>query len=494
MPLSKTFLSISLIFGKKFKFIALQTLIQVMKKRLFSRNALIIYALAVIILVWYSFGRNDKKSGEALFAQVSQGSFEINVITTGEIRAKHQTDIEAPGPEMREAGLWNGTKIQDLVPEGSVVKKGDFVASLDKSALLTKYQEVSLEFDKKNSELKQARLDTAITLRDARDELLNLKSGMEEAQLDLEQSAYEAPAIQRQKQLALEKAERNFDQKTKNYKTKVEQSATKVAIIYADMQKAENGVKRVSTLMQKMEISAPEDGMVIYVKNWNGKKKGVGSTVSPWESAVATLPDLREMQVLTYVNEVDIRKIKTGQSTTISLDAEPEKKLEGVVVSVANIGEQRPNQDSKVFEVVIDILTQDSTLRPSMTTSNKIHIDSYKDVLSVPLEAVNTTKNHSYIWVKDGSSLKKQEVKIAAVNDMSAIVFAGAEAGQTVYLTMPSDTSGEILIQTDSSAIAPKPFIDEVLRNKLDAHLEKQKETNRAKRPNDGGEMTIYIE
>ena len=465
-----------------------------MKKRLLSRNAFIIYGIAIIILIWYAFSGTDNKSSDALFAQVSQGSFEINVITTGEIRAKRQTDIEAPGPEMREAGLWNGTKIQDLVPEGTVVKKGDFVASLDKSALETKFQEVSLEFDKKNSELKQARLDTAITLREERDELLNLKSGMEEAQLELEQSAYEAPAIQRQKQLALEKAERNFYQKTKNYKTKVEQSATKVAIIYADMQKAENGLNRVNKLMQKMEISAPEDGMVIYVKSWNGKKKGVGSTVSPWESAVATLPDLREMQVLTYVNEVDIRKIKTGQSTTISLDAEPEKKLEGVVVSVANIGEQRPNQDSKVFEVVIDILTQDSTLRPSMTTSNTIHVDLYNGVLSVPLEAVNTAKNHSYIWVKAGTRLKKQEVKVAAVNDMAAILFAGAEAGQTVYLTMPSDTSGEALIIADSTATAPKPYIDEALRKKLDAHLKKQKESSRAKKPDGDGGVTFYIE
>lgn len=463
-----------------------------MKQKLLSRNAIILYFIVGIMVFYFSFKGGDSSNGEALYAEVVQGDFEINVVTTGEIRAKHQTDIDAPGPEMREAGLWNGTKIQDLVPEGSVVKAGDFVASLDKSALMTKLQEVSLEYDKKSSELKQARLDTAITLRDARDELLNLKSGMEEAKLELDQSAYEAPAIQRQKQLALEKAERNYEQKKINYKTKVEQSATKVAIIYADLQKAENSLNRVSTLMQKMEIRAPEDGMVIYVKNWNGKKKGVGSTVSPWESAVATLPDLREMQVLTYVNEVDIRKIKTGQAVKINLDAEPEKKLDGVVVQVANIGEQRPNQDSKVFEVVIDVLTQDSTLRPSMTTSNSIQIDVYKDVLSVPLEAINTHKNHSFVWVKDGGSLKKQEVIVAAVNDMAAVIYAGAEAKSTVYLTSPADTTGEQLIPADSSQKAPKPFIDAELRKRLDAHLEKQKAASRLAKPAEDG-MTIYI-
>jgi multidrug efflux pump subunit AcrA (membrane-fusion protein) len=444
-----------------------------MKKRLTSRPFLIAYSLVFIFLSWFFLKAESGEKKEALFAHVAAGNFEITVTTTGEIRAKTQTDIDAPGPEMRDAGLWNGTKIQDLVAEGTVVKAGEFVASLDKSALMTKLQEVMLESDKKNSELKQARLDTSITLRDARDELLNLKSAKEEARLELEQSAYEAPAIQRQKQLALEKADRNYVQKVDNYKTKVEQSATKVAIIYADMQKAQNSLGRVNTLMQKMVITAPKDGMVIYVKNWNGKKKGVGSTVSPWESAVATLPDLREMQVLTYVNEVDIRKIKTGQSVNIRLDAEPEKKLKGVVVQVANIGEQRPNQDSKVFEVVIDVLTKDPSLRPSMTTSNIIRVEEFRNVLSVPLEAITTEKMHSYVWVKEGGSFAKQEVRVGAVNDMAAMVYSGLTKEQTVYLTMPADTTGSEMLLADSTVKKAIPYIDKREQDALQEHLKK---------------------
>ncbi len=77
---------------------------------------------------------------------------------------------------------------------------------------------------------------------------------------------------------------------------------------------------------------------------------------------------------------------------------------------------------------------------------------------------------------------------------MSALLFAGAEAGQTVYLTMPTDTSGEVLIKADSTLKPPKPFIDEALKKKLDAHLEMQKDANRAKIPNDEEGVTIYIE
>lgn len=464
-----------------------------MKKRLLSRPFILIYVLLVLILSFFLFKGSSASSKESIFADVTQGDFEITVVTTGEIRAKTQTDIDAPGAEMQAAGLWNGTKIQDLITEGTVVKEGDFVASLDKTPLMTKLSEVSLEFDKKNSELKQARLDTSITLRDARDELLNLKSAKEESRLELEQSAYEAPAIIRQKQLALEKADRNYLQKIDNYKTKVEQSATKVAIIYADMQKAQNSLARVSSLMEKMEIRAPKDGMVIYVKNWNGKKKGVGSTINPWESAVATLPDLREMQVVTYVNEVDIRKIKVGQAVSIKLDAEQQKRLNGVVVQVANIGEQRPNQDSKVFEVVIDILTKDPDLRPSMTTSNVIHIEEFKNVISVPLEAVNSEKNRSYVWLKNGGGYKKQEVKVGAINDMNALIYAGLKEKNTVYLTTPKDTAGVALIKVDSTIKMPAPFIDKKEQEALQKHIKDN--ITVPKRQNDsGGDQMIIID
>jgi RND family efflux transporter MFP subunit len=308
---------------------------------------------------------------------------------------------------------------------------------------------------------------------------LNLKSAKEEARLEVEQSIYEAPAFQQQKQLALEKANRNYKQKVENYQTKVAQAATKVEIIHADLSKAQNGLDRINSLLQKMEIKAPKDGMVIYVKNWNGSKKIMGSSVSPWEPAVATLPDLREVQVLTYVNEVDIRKIKPGQSADISLDAEPDKKLKGVVVQVANIGEQRPNQDTKVFEVVIDVLNPDSTLRPSMTTSNTIHIEQYKEALSIPLEALTTNKSTSYVWKKIGGTFKKQEVLVAAINDQSALVFSGLDAGDEVYLSTPDDTMGVKTEKLTQKPMPPKPWIDPKEQKKLLDHLAKSQPAKR---------------
>ena len=90
--------------------------------------------------------------------------------------------------------------------------------------------------------------------------------------------------------------------------------------------------------------------MVIYTKGWDGKPIKAGSQISTWRPVVATLPDLSVMLSKTYHNEVDVRKVKTGQKVEIGLDAFPDKKLTGVVTRVANVGEQRPNSDSKVLK------------------------------------------------------------------------------------------------------------------------------------------------
>jgi multidrug efflux pump subunit AcrA (membrane-fusion protein) len=179
--------------------------------------------------------------------------------------------------------------------------------------------------------------------------------------------------------------------------------------------------------------------MVIYAREWNGKKKVVGSQINAWEPTVATLPDLREMESITYVNEIDIQKIAAGQKVKLKLDADPNKPLTGTITSVANIGEQRPNSDSKVFEVRVKVLEVDTTLRPSMTTANEILVAKLDDVLSIPLECVHTEGTTTFVFKKDGGSTVKQEVKLGQVNESSAVVLAGISEKDKMYLSSPAD-------------------------------------------------------
>jgi len=146
--------------------------------------------------------------------------------------------------------------------------------------------------------------------------------------------------------------------------------------------------------------------------------------------------------VITYINEVDIQKVKVGQYVEIGLDAEPGKKLEGGVVQVANVGEQKPNSDAKVFEVLIDVITQDPSLRPAMTTSCKIHAGLYNNVLSVPLEALNNMNGLSFVYKKQGTSLVRQQVLVGAVNENQGVIYGGLSKDDVILLSTPTDTSG----------------------------------------------------
>jgi hypothetical protein len=158
----------------------------------------------------------------------------------------------------------------------------------------------------------------------------------------------------------------------------------------------------------------------------------------------------------TYVNEVDIRKIKKDQIVRIGLDAFPEKKLNGKVVSVANVGEQMPNSDSKVFEVNIQVNESDTTLRPAMTTSNSIVANKLKDVLFVPLECLHSQGDSlTYVFKKSGASFTKQQVKIGQTNDNEAVVMEGVKEGEDVYLSVPKNAESKQLVLLPASPTTP---------------------------------------
>jgi RND family efflux transporter MFP subunit len=179
--------------------------------------------------------------------------------------------------------------------------------------------------------------------------------------------------------------------------------------------------------------------MVIYVKEWNGKKKGIGSQVSAWDPTVATLPDLGQMESLSYVNEIDVRKIAAGQKVTVSLDSDPTKKLPGTVTAVANVGEQRPNADSKVFEVKILLAQADTTLRPGMTTSNAIETNTVKNALFVPLEAVAVDGTTPFVYKREGTRVTKQQVETGLANENEIVIAKGLDPDDRVMLTAPPD-------------------------------------------------------
>ena len=399
--------------------------------------------LAAILLVGasvgaYAFSGPDEDES-AITAPVKRGSFKVVVTTTGELRARKFVQISGPA-NAQMANVYQ-TKIASIVPEGQLVKEGEMIAELDRGPAAAKLSDVTLNLQKAEAQYLTAQLDSALNLAQAREDVRTAEYLLEEKKLAKDQAQYEAPTIRRQAEIDYEKAVRGLDRSRASLQTKLKQAIAKMSEVGAERDRHANSLKIIQDVMAGFTVKAPASGMVIYVREWNGKKKGVGSQWSPWDPAVATLPDLTQMESMTYVNEIDVRKIAVGQKVGISLDADPTKRLEGKVTHVANVGEQRPNQDSKVFEVKIEIAKADTTLRPGMTTSNAVETSVVANVLSVPIEAVMSDGGLSYVYKKEGRGLVKQEVETGVMNDNEIVIARGVQEDDRVLLVAPANAA-----------------------------------------------------
>ena len=398
--------------------------------------------------------RDTAGEDNALVARVKKGEFKVTVTTSGELRATKFVRITGPA-NAQAAQQWN-MKISSLVPEGTVVKEGDIVAELDRTTIATRMTEVNTSLQKAQAQFEQAELDSTLNLSKAREEIKTMELGVEEKRLAKEQAVYEAPTMKRQAEIEYEKAERAFAQAKKDYVTKTSQAQAKMREVAAERDRFANQVKIVQEVMAGFTIKAPGTGMVIYEKEWNGKKRTVGSQIGAWEPTVATLPDLSQMESQTYVNEIDIRKIAIGQTVEMSLDSDPSKKFQGKVTAVANVGEQRPNTDSKVFEVKVLLTNSDTTLRPGMTTSNKIETARLQNVLYIPLEAVNTDSGVTVVYKREGTSVTKQEIETGTMSDDEVVVLRGLDDNDRVLLAAPPNGEQMKIARLTGPSLKPK--------------------------------------
>ena len=168
-----------------------------------------------------------------------------------------------------------------------------------------------------------------------------------------------------------------------------------------------------------------------------GNKRKTGSSINLFDKTIATLPDLSSMLSKIYVNEIEVSKVKPGQEVLVTIDAIPGKAFKGKVFTIANIGEVLPNSDAKMFEVIIKLDESDPELRPSMTTTNKILINSFQDVISIPAECVMAgVDSVPFVYTKNHV---KQIVVLGDANEKNVIIKKGLEPGTLVYATMPAE-------------------------------------------------------
>jgi len=430
------------------------------------KRILIISGIVVALIALGVFNKltsSNKKSN--FYAEVSKGIFEITVSSSGELLPEQSLEIKGPEITQSNNNRSRGRsdhmrvmdlKILDIVAEGTLVKEGDYIAQLDRSSYenTLKDQRENLITYQTNMDMKI--LDTAVVLTNLRDAIKNQTYTVEEAAITLEQSKYEPPATIRKAEMNLDRATRALEQKKKSYDLQV---ARKLKEINRERDRLEDGTQLVNDLEEYLSKLAPAPGMVIYMKERTGAKRKTGSSVNPFDLVIATLPDLSSMISKIYISEIDISKVKTGQKANIKVDAFPDKSFSGNVISIANVGEQLPNSDSKMFEVEIKIDGSDTELRPSMTTDNKIIIDSFADAIFIPTECVYTGADSiPFVY---GKNRTKQIVLLGKSNEKNVIIEQGLKPGETIFLIPPENAetfrlAGEELIPVIQDRIKAK--------------------------------------
>jgi multidrug efflux pump subunit AcrA (membrane-fusion protein) len=419
------------------------------------RLYIIFGVIIVVLVILYVFFGSAEITTQSIEVPVKKGTFRITVSTSGELEAKSSEKILGPSG-LRNFRVWN-LKIDDIIADGSVVDSGDYVATLDRSELTNRLKDNELDLESLGTQFTQTQLDTTMDLRNARDELVNLEYNLEERQITVDQSIYEPPATQRQARIDLDKAQRAYDQAVQNYQLKLEKARANMAEVNTKLRKAQKEYQEMLDLLEEFTVYAPKSGMVIYRRDWNGQKLGIGATISVWDPVVAELPNLREMKSRTYVNEIDISKVKEGQPVEIGVDAFPDRKYTGEVTEVANIGEQMRNSNAKVFEVIIEVNEFDSILRPAMTTKNMIITDIIDSVLYIPIECIHSNDSLSYVYM----DRKKQQVILGKTNENEIIIRAGLEEADNVYLVPPDGASDFNLVPLDTAIVNHYRRLDE---------------------------------
>lgn len=395
--------------------------------------------LTVAIILYRIFAAQAEKEGDT--AKCEQGTFETTVSAVGEVEAVRSLDISIP-EAMTDGDVriyW--LKILDLAAEGTVVKKGDYVASLDPGDVENELKRITDNLEQANNARESAKLDSTLKLSASRANIRNAIDGLTDKELKVEQSVYESKAYQRQAQIELEKAQRMVDQKKRNYKQEKRRHEVTLEWRNNDVAYHERRKKTMLDLKAGLKVTAPAGGMLMYANTWRGSKIKVGDEVGRWMPLIATLPDLTDLVSEAFVQEVDIKEVKEGQKVRISIDAFPGKKFTGTIKSVANIGQKMPDKEMNGFKVTIKIDPTTEKILPGMTTNNLIVTQTYERALMVPRPAVFGSDSVKFVYLRTALSTTKQQVETSGENETQFRISKGLQKGDKVLLAQPENAS-----------------------------------------------------
>lgn len=379
---------------------------------------LVAIVIVAAIVVWVMSGGKKEQQISFDTAAVAPANIQNSITATGTIEPVTSVTV--------------GTQVSGIVSKlyvdyNSVVKKGQVIAELDKTNLMSQ-------------------------LNTAKAQLANAQS-----QLNFQTANFNRYKALYQKGLV---AAEEYDNAQLSFKQAKEQVAS-----------AKEEVQRAQTNLGYATITSPIDGVVL------SKSVEEGQTVAASFSTpelFTIAQDLTNMQVVADVDEADIGDVKEGERVSFTVDAYPDDTFEGTVKQVRQ--EATTTNNVVTYEVVISAPNADLKLKPGLTANVTIFTAERKGVLSAPSKALRFTPQKetvgkmkivdqtgnakNKVWTIEGNSIVAHKVNVGMSDGMNTQILSGIAAGAKV-VTGLSVSGGDDAPQADaggeSSPFAPGP-------------------------------------
>jgi HlyD family secretion protein len=341
-----------------------------------SRKKLYIIIVIVLVLVLVGVAAAGKKKDKPISVTTEKAvrkTITQLVTATGKIQPEVLVKIS---PEV------SGEIIDLPVKEGQIVKRGDLLLRIKPDTYRAQV------------ESQQAALSGA---RSA--------SVQNKAQLDKAKADYERAANLYKQRLIPE-----TDRKAAQTNYEIAEAALQSSVY--EIQRAEGALRQINEALSKTTISAPSAGAITSLSSRLGER--VVGTSQFAGTEVMRIADLSSMEAQVNVNENDVINVKVGDHARISVDAYPDRKIDGEVreiASTATTNNAGTQEEVTNFLVKIRVTDHSVTLRPGMSATADIETDTVAEAVAVPIQSVTVRSSDSKLSPEELERDSKQSAE-----------------------------------------------------------------------------------
>lgn len=245
---------------------------------------------------------------------------------------------------------------------------------------------------------------------------------------------------------AMEGSREELSRTRKEAESQLANMQTKMDSAKASLELEKIQLTSLEEQLKNAVVYAPQGGMVVYSKNdWDDENSRVrlGGQVH-YQQRLIDLPDFSAWRVEARVHESVIQQVRIGQKAGIMIDAFQGEQIHGQVETISVLPDSAGrwySPDTKEYIVNLTVTTTTLPLKPGMTAKNEILLDSLKDALYVPLQAISTIDGKATVYVRTETGSQPRLVEVGLNNDRFAEIKAGLSEGEQIVLSTVSNES-----------------------------------------------------